>query len=521
MQPLQDQFNSLGLLLRDTAERWGNKAAVIFQDTATPYVALEGLSNQVANALQAGGIQKGDRVGLYCINSPWFVAAYFGIVKLGATVVPINLLLNAEEVQYILSNSEAKGIVYFDAFEPVIAAISESLPQLNYRVVVGKPGELEAHTMTDIATRESPQFEIPEFDQAEYVAAILYTSGTTGQPKGAMLTHRNLLCNVNSVIRALDLSADDTFLAVLPMFHSFGATACMLTPVALGATIAAVPRFVPDEVVRIIIETKATIFMGVPSMYTIFANISEDRKPDLSALRFCVSGGAALPVEVMRRFEEKYGVVICEGDGPTECSPVTSVNPIGGERKPGSIGLPIPDVEMKIVDDEGEVLPTGEVGEIVVCGENVMKGYLNRPEETAEAFFGEWYRTGDMGYVDGDGYFYIVDRKKDMIIVNGMNVYPRMVEEVIYRHPSVAEVAVVAEPHRLHGEIPRAVVVLKPDTEATQQDIIQLCRQHLGRHQVPRIVEFVAELPKTPTGKILKRALTRKGEVERGMDLDA
>jgi long-chain acyl-CoA synthetase len=286
----------------------------------------------------------------------------------------------------------------------------------------------------------------------------------------------------------------------------------MMTPIAAGATIAAVPRFSPDEVGDTITNTKATFFLGVPSMYTVFANVREDRKPDFSSLRFCISGGAALPGEVMKRFEEKYSVPILEGDGPTECSPVTSVNPYHGVRKPGSIGLPVPDVEMKILDESGGEVNIGEVGEIVVRGENIMKGYLNRPEETAEAFFGDWYRTGDVGYEDEDGYFYIVDRMKELIIVNGMNVYPRMVEEILYRHPAVAEAAVVPEPNKLHGEVPRAVISLKPERTATRAEIIALCKDNLGPHQMPRIIEFVEELPKTPTGKILKRALVRKGE---------
>jgi len=247
------------------------------------------------------------------------------------------------------------------------------------------------------------------------------------------------------------------------------------------------------------------------------ANLPADKQPDLSSLRLCVSGGAALPVEVMQRFEERYGLPIYEGDGPTECSPVTCVNPIGGVRKPGSVGRPIPGVEMKIVDDDGNELPLGEVGEIVVRGDNVMKGYFHLPQATAEAFFGEWFRTGDLGHVDEDGYFFIVDRKKDLLIVNGMNVYPRHVEEVIYRHPAVAECAVVGEPHRLHGEVPRAVVVLKEGRAATSDDILQFCRQYLGRYQVPRRVDFMEALPKNAAGKILKRELTRRGEVERGV----
>lgn len=518
MRPLYDEYTSLGEMIRGSARHWSEKSAVIFQGQHTAYQSVEQLSNQIANALSKSGIGRGDHVALYCINSPWFICAYFGIVKTGAAVVPINLLLNPREVRYILSDSEATGLVYFDSFEPNLISIRDSLVDLKKLIVIGEPGSLGARPLSDVAASESPVFEIPSIDQKQTTAAIIYTSGTTGEPKGAMLTHRNLLHNVYSVTQALPIEHDDVFIAVLPMFHSFGATACTMTPLSVGATVAAVPRFSPDEVGETIVSTKATVFLGVPSMYTVFANVREDRKPDFSSLRFCISGGAALPGEVMKRFEEKYQIPILEGDGPTECSPVTSVNPFEGDRKPGSIGLPVLGVEMKIFDDTGTELPAGEVGEIVVRGENVMKGYLNRPEETAEAFFGDWYRTGDVGYQDEDGYFYIVDRKKELIIVNGMNVYPRMVEEVLYRHSAIAEVAVVPEPNRLHGEVPRAVIALKPDMTATKEEIIRLCKENLGPHQMPRIIEFVSELPKTPTGKILKRALVRKGEVERGID---
>ncbi|HIO80813.1 TPA: long-chain fatty acid--CoA ligase [Candidatus Poribacteria bacterium] len=477
------------------------------------------MSNKVANALKSTGVILGDKVALYCINSPWFVVAYYGILKVGATVVPINLLLNVNEIEYILSNSESKTLIYFDAFEQNVISMKDRLPHLKNLVVIGQTTDLGARPITDIIADENSAFAIAEVDQEEHVASIIYTSGTTGKPKGAMLTHRNLLHNVNSILQSIDLRDNDIFLTVLPMFHSFGSTVGMNTPIAGGATIIAVPQFMPDEVEKVIHETQATIFMGVPSMYTIFANIPGNRKPDFSSLRICFSGGAALPAEVMKRFETKYNVPICEGDGPTECSPATSINPIYGERKPGSIGKAIPEVQMKIVDQDGNEMSTDEIGEIVVRGENVMKGYFKMPKETAESFFEEWYRTGDMGYVDDEDYFYIIDRKKDMIIVNGMNVYPRMIEEVIYQHVAVLEVAVVPEPDDLHGEVPRAVIALKPQESASKNNILDLCRRNLGRHQIPRIVESVDQLPKSPTGKILKRELIRKGEIERGIDI--
>ncbi|MDD3726029.1 MAG: long-chain fatty acid--CoA ligase [Candidatus Ratteibacteria bacterium] len=508
MRPLYEQFNSLGQMLQATAENLKDRPAVIFNHhQIITYRQLEALSSQIANFLVARGIQKGDRICLYCINSPYFIAAYFGIVKAGATVVPINLLLNPEEIHFIISDSGAKGLFYFEALENNINRIKDTLTDMVCMVAIEKSSLEKAIPLSQIKEESSPHFEVPEIDQKEDVAAILYTSGTTGYPKGAMLTHRNLLFNVNSILQVLKVDENDIFLTVLPLFHAFGATAGMISPIAVGATIATVPKFIPIEIAEVIKETGATIFLGVPSMYKLLADLPDEYNSHLVSLRFCILGGDALPLETLKKFEEKYKVLIYEGDGPTECSPVTAVNPIGGRRKIGSIGKAVPGVDMKIVDDNGKEIKRGKVGEIVVRGENVMKGYFNRPEETEEAFFGEYFRTGDIGYKDDEDYFYIVDRKKDTIIVSGMNVYPRMVENVIRKHPAVSEVAVVPAPHPLHNEIPRAVIVLKEGKTATAKEIIHFCSKYLGRHEIPRIVEFVSELPKTPTGKVLKREL--------------
>jgi len=483
---------------------------VLFGRQAFSYGLVEEMACRIASGLRKGGICPGDRVGLFCINSHWFVAAYFGILKAGACAVPIHLLLSAEEIGFILKDAGCRGLVTYGALEGCLDGISSLVSSIPCRIVVGEGKIPGARSLDDVIAHEAPDPGIPALNQKEDVAVILYTSGTTGVPKGAMLTHRNLLANVDSILATVPFVETDIILTVLPMFHAFAATACILTPIAVGATIVAVPKFTAEEVIAEIERNSATVFLGVPSMFAVLASVPEDRRANLSSLRFCVSGGAALPAEVMERFEKRFGVLIYEGDGPTECSPVTSVNPIGGRRKVCSIGLPLPGVRMRIVDDRGQTLPTGSIGEIVVAGENVMKGYLNRPEETKEAFFGEWFRTGDLGYVDEDGYFFIVDRKKDMIIVNGMNVYPRMVEEVLCRHPAVAEVAVVPEPHKLHGEVPRAVIALKEGCSVGKAEILAFCRQHLGRHEVPRVIEFVPSLPKTPTGKINKRAIARK-----------
>ncbi len=501
------EFNSVGEIIRKSAEKYQDRFALIFKEKKLSYREIEIYSNKLASFLNKNNIGIGKNVCLYCPNIPEFIISYFGIVKTGATVVPVNILLSPEEIKYIIKNSDASAFVYFTGFEEKISEIKTSLPPV--LISTGEKSQFNSFSFKDIFRREKSEFEIPKINQKENVCAILYTSGTTGKSKGAMLTHRNLLFDVNSIIKAVPISERDVFLTVLPLFHAFGATACMLTPLTIGATISLVVKFAPIEVVETIKNTKSTIFMGVPSMFNVLASLQDEMKPFLSSLRFCISGGAGLPVEIKEKFEKKYGKIIYEGDGPTECSPVTSVNPIGGICKPGSIGKPIPGVEMKIVDERGKEVKKGEIGEIIVKGENVMKGYYKMEEETKKSFFGEWFRTGDMGYEDEDGYFYIVDRKKDMIIVSGMNIYPRIIEEVIYRHPSVSEVAVIPKAHPVYGEVPKAVIVLKNGEKVGRREIISFCRKHLGKHEIPREIEFVKALPKTSTGKIDKKALKK------------
>jgi long-chain acyl-CoA synthetase len=486
-----------------------------------PYPALDQLSDLMAARLAAGGIRKGDRVGLYCINSHYFVASYFGIVKAGAVVVPVNLLLNPHEVAYILADAGAQTLLYHEAMGEAVKRVRQMTPGITSGICLGtQPAEKDDLTWEQALEPAGHPPEIP-FDTGEDLAAIIYTSGTTGKPKGAMLTHANLAANTASVQKALQLEpGNDTVVTVLPMFHSFAATAGMLTPLFHGCSVVPLPKFDPEQVARTIERTGATLFMGVPSMYSVLLHLPEPFTPCLSSLKHCVSGGAAMPEEVMRQFEQRYGKVIYEGDGPTECSPVTCCNPIGGTRKLGSVGVPVPEVEMKILDDEGAEVPTGTIGEICVRGPNVMKGYWNQAEETAASFFGEWFRTGDLGNVDEDGYFFIVDRKKDMIIVNGMNVYPRVIEEILYQHPAVREAAVVGEPSGLHGEIPVAYVAAKEGKNPTAAELRGHCREFLGRHEVPRKIVFMPDLPKNAAGKIVKRALRKQGEIERGINGD-
>lgn len=511
-------MQNLASILRESAEKYPDLAAVHFMGQDTDYRTLNVTANKMAHALRDIGVRKGDRVAIYCINSPFFVASYFGIQKLGATVVTINLLLHPKEVQYILKDSGAKVLIFYEMFAEGVAAIKDSLPDLEGLIVIGKTEKVEAQNYAQLM-QDAPADAIEEqVNPVEDVAAILYTSGTTGNPKGAMLTHRNLLSNSTSVSYTIGITHDDIILTVLPMFHSFAMTCCILAPVKSAGKIVAIPRFDPNAVADAIQATRSTLFFGVPSMYVMLLQLPDEKISALQSLKYCISGGAAMPKEVMTNFEEKFGKLIYEGDGPTECSPVTTVNPIGGKRKLGSIGLPIRDVEMKIVDDNGNELPNHTIGEIVVRGPNVMKGYFNLPEATKESFFGEWFRTGDLGEKDDEGYFYIVDRKKDMLIVGGINVYPRHVEEVIYQHPAVAEAAVIGVPDKTHGEIPRAYVVLKQGATATTKDIRKFCMDQLGRFEVPRQVVFLDALPKSATGKILKRELRKQAEIERGIE---
>ena len=510
-------MQSLGHAFSATAREYAGRTAITASGVELDYRALDGQSDRFAAALAGLGIVKGDRIGLYCMNSPFFVIAYLGIVKAGATVVPLNLLANVNEMAFILQDAGVKALVHHAAFAEPASRLRSMVASLAFAVSMGgaTEGALSWEALLDTA---DPPPTI-SFDPKEDLAVILYTSGTTGSPKGAMLTHANLLANVASVQQAMHWQpGGDTVLVVLPMFHAFAATVGMLTTLLHGCTIAPLPRFEPELVAKTIYATRATLFLGVPSMFTMLLRLKPEQAHWLESLRFCISGGAALPVEILRRFEAQFGKKIYEGDGPTECGPVTCVNPVGSLSKPGTVGLPIPGVDMRIVGEQGvEPLPIGHVGEIAVRGASVMKGYWNLPEATAEVFRDAWFLTGDMGTVDEDGYFSIVDRKKDLVIVNGMNVYPRMIEEALYRFAPINEAAVVGEPNDLHGEIPVAYVSLIPGAETTEAEIRAYCREHLGRHQVPRHIHILPELPKNATGKILKRELRKQGELERGI----
>lgn len=510
-------------LFRLSARRWASAPAVV-GGGGLSFAGLDRASDAVAGALGQAGIGVGERVGLLCPNEAEFVIAYLGILKAGACVVPINLLLNPLEITFILRDSGARGLIYHRGLARGAALALDQVPGVVLRVAVGpRDSQGDIGGALDLTTMAASGLAAPDLSgrvSDQDLAAILYTSGTTGRPKGAMLSHGNLSSNAASVVQALALEAGrDRILVVLPLFHAFAATVGMLVPLLHGLSLVPVARFDPRQVSATIAEHGASIFLGVPSMYALLLRLEAAAVAQWRGVRLCVCGGAALPRAVMADFEARFGIPVLEGDGPTECSPVTCVNPIAGPRKPGSVGLPIPGVEMRIADAEGCTLPDGEHGEVCVRGPNVMRGYWGLPEETAASFFGDWFRTGDLGLRDPDGYFFLVDRIKDLIITNGMNVYPRVIEEVLYQHPDIAEAAVVAEPHDLHGEIPVAYVVAKPGALLGAASVRDWCRARLGRHEVPRRILLRESLPKNATGKILKRELRRQGELERGVDL--
>lgn len=498
------------------ASAFADHPAVLSATGSLTHRELKLFSSRVAANLRARGIRKGDRVALYAQNGPEFVILYLGIVRAGAVVVPVNLLINTPEIVHVLGDAGVSGVLTQVSLQPRIQAALESLERVPFLVVIAET----AQSLANLAPLLATDADLPEieFSPADDLVAILYTSGTTGFPKGAMLTHQNLSANTASVHIAMQWRAGlDRVLVVLPMFHAFAATVGLLTPLTNGSALIPLNRFEPDGLSAAIHRYQATIFLGVPSMYAVLLRLASEKVPLFQSLRFGISGGAAMPSRVLESFEAKFDLRIYEGDGPTECSPVTCVNPVGGLQKVGTVGLPVPGVEMRIVDDEGRECVDGDVGEIAVRGANVMKGYWNQSDATRDVMREGWLLTGDLGTRDSDGYFSIVDRKKDLIIVNGMNVYPRMIEEVIYELPAVREVAVIGEPDGLHGEVPIAFLACDPESTLDEKTLRQHCRTQLGRHQVPKRFVFLEALPRNAAGKILKRELRLDGERERGI----
>ena len=497
---------NLALNLIDSTERGGVLPAVRMDDVVLSFGGLDDLTAHVAGLLLDRGVRPGDRVGIMLPNVPQFALAYYGVLRAGGIVVPMNVLLKRREVAFYLADSDAKLMVAWHDFEQEAAA---GATDAGAECIVVRPGEFD-RLLADM----HPSREVVDKVGSD-TAVILYTSGTTGQPKGAELTHANLRRNAEVVRRMFDIGPEDVVLGALPLFHAFGQTCALNTAVASRACLTLIPRFDAGKVLEIIQRDRVNVFEGVPTMYVALLNHPEASSYDVSSLQLCVSGGAALPVEVLHGFEDKFGCIVLEGYGLSETSPVASFNHPDRERKPGSIGTPIAGVEMRLVDDRGATVPQGEVGEIVIRGHNVMKCYWQRPDATSEAISADgWLLTGDLARTDEDGYFFIVDRKKDLIIRGGYNVYPREVEEVLYEHPAVHECAVIGIPHPQLGEEVGAAVSLRPGSDATADELRDFVKGQVAAYKYPRHVWLLDDLPKGATGKIVKRDVEVPAEVQ-------
>ncbi|HIP73763.1 MAG TPA: long-chain fatty acid--CoA ligase, partial [Anaerolineae bacterium] len=504
----------------NSAREMPDKTAVVFGDMRFSYAQINGAANQVANGLAAAGIQPGDKVALSCPNLPYFPIVYYGILKAGATVVPLNVLLKRREIAYHLADSDAKAYLCFQGTpelpmcEEGWAGFSEVAGCEHFWMITADPAAPSpiegTMTLGQLMGPQPPVFDTVQTDALD-TAVILYTSGTTGMPKGAELSHSNIVMNAFVVRELFNPQDDDVQLITLPLFHSFGQTVQMNGGFLGGNTLVLIARFDPEAVFRAFQDENVTVFCGVPTMYWALLHYPGADQFDLekiaNTLRLGVSGGAAMPVEVMKQFSQKYKVKILEGYGLSETSPVVSFSRMNMPHKPGSIGVPVWGIEMRVVDQDMNDVPQGEPGEIVIRGHAVMKGYYNKPEANEEAFRGGWFHTGDVATKDEDGYYYIVDRIKDMIIRGGFNVYPREIEEIMITHPAVSLVAVIGVPDDQYGQEIKAYVVLKEGQTAEPEELVVWCKENMAAYKYPRIVEIRESLPMTATGKILKREL--------------
>jgi long-chain acyl-CoA synthetase len=484
--------------LASAAQEDGERPAVKLDDITLTYGMLQQGASRAAGLLRSRGVTAGDRVGMQLPNVPYFPIVYYGALQLGAVVVPMNPLLKEREVAYHMKDSGAKVLIAWHGFAE---AAEQGCREAGAECVIVKPGEFEK-----LLGGVDPFEEVVERDDDD-AAVIIYTSGTTGTPKGATLMHRNIADGARTAVELVRADRDTVAVACLPLFHVFGMNSIMNCGVFCRGMMTLVPRFEPATVLEVIQRDHATTFAGVPTMYSALLHHPGHEDFDTSSLNLCVSGGSAMPVEVLRGFDEAFGAKVLEGYGLSETTGMGSFNLPDRERKPGSIGLPVGGTEIRCVDDEDQEVPDGEPGEIVMRGPFVMKGYWNKEEATEETMRGGWFHTGDIARKDEDGYFFIVDRKKDLIIRGGYNVYPRELEEALYEHPAVREAAVVGVPHESLGEEVGAAVALKEGEEATPEELRDFMKNRVAAYKYPRVIWIVDELPKGPTGKILKREI--------------
>ncbi|WP_425827227.1 long-chain-fatty-acid--CoA ligase [Streptomyces fractus] len=499
-------MTNLARNLAHTAETHPERPALRLDDQVLDYRTLDERSARVAAWLAGEGVEPGDRVAVVLPNVPDFAVAYYGVLRAGAVVVPMNPLLKAGEIGYSAGDCGARAIL---TSGPSLPEAASAAAQLGITCTDVTGDDLAA--ALDAARPRAGTVERADGD----AAVILYTSGTTGRPKGAVLTHGNLRSNTETVSKLLGITGDDTVFGGLPFFHVFGQTCGLNAAVLTGACVTLLPRFDAAAALRVLSRDRVTVMEGVPTMFVALLAAAEAAgEAGVETVRVAATGGSAMPVEVLHRFESAFGCPVVEGYGLSETSPVVTLGAVDGVRKPGSIGTPVEGVEVRLIDDEGKDVAPGEVGEIAVRGPDVMRGYWNRPEADAAAFTDGWFRTGDLARRDEDGHYVIVDRKKDLIIRGGYNVYPREIEEVLYTHPDVAEAAVIGVPHALHGEEVRAVLTVRPEATTTPDELREYVKARVAPYKYPRTVRIVDTLPKGPTGKILKRELSAEARAE-------
>ncbi len=510
---VKSNWQNLLEILAENARKYPDKVFIIYGRKKITFKQLDNLSSWLAGGFERAGISPGDKISLWLYNCPEFVIAYFAGLKAGACIVPINDMLKPQEVKHIIEDSRSKLLI--TSIDKVETALSFEAQVPSLEGVISFPDArtfYKVGSLYRIMKKKQPPSRIYS-PGPEDTASIIYTSGTTGKPKGACLTHRNFISNVSDCVYAINSSRRETIICILPLFHSFAFTVCLLIPLYVAGKTVIMRSLSPfKRVLRTVFNNRVSVFVGVPSLFNIlkqakvpwFLRLPLVRK--INPVRVCISGAAALPKETIYAFEKRTKIPLIEGYGLTEASPVVSLNPLRGRRKPGSVGLPLRSVQVKI----SPVQPKEGVGELLVKGPNVMKEYFNMPLETAETIKGGWLYTGDLASIDEDGYIYIVGRKKEMINVRGFNVYPREVEDVLYMHPDVKEVAVVGMPHPHKGEVPVAFIVLKQGRNVSTKDILSFLRNNLALYKVPFRIEFRNMLPKNATGKILKYVLARE-----------
>lgn len=491
-------------MLDRQAVKYQNKLALIYQDKKFTYRELNAAINQMGNYLRGLGVKKGDRVCLYLTNTWEHVVAHFGVMKIGAVVIPLNVMYKPYEIKYVFDDAHPAAIITTAELYPNILEVKEACGVKN--IIITGDDVKEELSFSNIFNESEKLAESTIIDEREDIAFILYTSGTTGTPKGAMMTYHNVFTNIRVITNIQAYDDTDNQIVVLPLFHSF-AIFCLYYSLYTGGTVVLIKRYDAEAFLAAVDRYRITVFSCVPPMLLGILKVQNPERFELNSLRWCLCGAAVMPVEVMQKIKERIGVDVVDGYGMTECYHFITTPYPGSLYRYGSIGIPIPSQEVRIVDDHDQDVPTGEVGEIITRGPGVMKGYWNNPDGTEEAIRNGWLHTGDLAKQDEDGYVFIAGRKKDMIIASGFNIYPKEIEEVLYQHPAVADAAVIGVPHAYRGETVKAVCVLKSGMTATTEEIISYCRSTIANFKVPEIVEFRSELPRNASGKVLKRVL--------------